>query len=137
MRGPVMSKAVVAGVQARGLAEATWFGGQPADVDQAATGDHLIDALDPLERAEKHGAARWTSAHEVQAPIETEGAMDIGAADWTEHGRAPGGRASEAVEAGFPASSASVSTTIPPPPSRGRVAPIKQRASAWGVWLSQ
>jgi hypothetical protein len=69
------------------LAETAGAGGELANIRQTSSHDHAVQAVGWLQGAEQDRRARAGSADQVQAPVQTVGAIDIGSANRAEHRR--------------------------------------------------
>ncbi|PAV92646.1 hypothetical protein WR25_17456 [Diploscapter pachys] len=70
-------------IYAERLAQPPRAGAEQARIGEAAARDHRIETVRGFERADQHRAAGRT--HDVEAPVDTVAAVDIGAARRPEH----------------------------------------------------
>ncbi len=94
----VERQAVVRCCDPERLREAAGARAEQARVVEAAPLAHLVEPVRRLERAHERG--RRGAAHQVQAPVDAVGAIDVGVARRAEHGGVAGGRAAERVRGG-------------------------------------
>ncbi len=82
----------------QGLAYAAGAGTEQAHIVQPAPRPHGIHSRQRFERADQDtGAVSVRTADEIEAPVDSIGTVDVGAAGWAEHHFIAPGRPPEAV----------------------------------------